>query len=135
MYITKKNLLSFFISKLVEFSFKNWNLHGLEWWYRSDEAGRCKSDSVGLPIVWQFIDCMDSPTTFTKYFQNGITCMWIILHVCLCVGIFEVDVVCFCDTIFIIYPFCSCLLWVLNVCEIYLTSHLCVLCLGWMSPL
>jgi len=37
--IFAKNLLSFFISKLTEFSFKNLNLHSLEWWYHSDEAG------------------------------------------------------------------------------------------------
>ena len=35
----KKNLRSFFISKLMKFSFKYWNSRGLEWWYRSDEAG------------------------------------------------------------------------------------------------
>ena len=38
--ISRKKLRSFFISKLTEFSFKNWNSRGLEWWYRSDEAGR-----------------------------------------------------------------------------------------------
>ena len=38
MYIVK-NLLSFFISKLMEFSIKTWNFHGFEWRYRSDEAG------------------------------------------------------------------------------------------------
>ena len=38
--ISRKKLLSFFISKLMEFSFKNWNSRGLEWWYCSDEAGR-----------------------------------------------------------------------------------------------
>ena len=38
--ISRKKLLSFFISKLMEFSFKNWNSRVLEWWYHSDKAGR-----------------------------------------------------------------------------------------------
>jgi len=65
-----------------------------------------ESESVKLSIVWQFIDYMDSQATFTNYFRDGTTCMWIHkLHanhpacVSMCIGRFEVDVVCLCDTI------------------------------------
>ena len=52
MYIAK-NLLSFFIRKLMEFSFKNWNLCDLEWWYRSDEVSRYIS---GIRASWTLLN-------------------------------------------------------------------------------
>ena len=41
--ISRKKLLSFFISKLTNFHLKIEISCGLEWWYRSDEAGRYTS--------------------------------------------------------------------------------------------
>ena len=38
LYVETKNYFHFFISKLMEFSFKIENNRDLEWWYCSDEA-------------------------------------------------------------------------------------------------
>ena len=51
MYIAK-NLLLFFISKLTEFSFKNWNFCSLNWWYCSDEAGHYRYEQDQFLLAW-----------------------------------------------------------------------------------
>ena len=46
--ISRKKLLSFFISKLSEFLFMYWNSRILELWYHSDKAGRYKSHQKSI---------------------------------------------------------------------------------------
>ena len=91
-------------------------------------------ERVRFPIVWQFIDYMDSRTTFTMCSRNGTTCIPVYklnVHHVVCVSLCMRHLkwmLCVCVIqLFIIDLFFLCLLWVLNVCEVYLTSHLFVL--------
>ena len=91
-------------------------------------------DSVELFIMWQFVYYMDSRATFTKYFQNGTTCMWIhklnvnhLAYVSMRMGHSKWMLCVYVIQLFIIYIFSSCFFWVLNVCEMYLIPYLFIL--------
>jgi len=70
----------------MEFSFKNWNSHGLEWWYRSNEASCYIS---GIRAGWTFRPVSCESSMFFCAFSGClveclmfVVCNWNLLTCC-----------------------------------------------------
>ena len=135
MYVEIKITSIFFISKLSEFSFKIWNNRNLEWWYRSDEAGRYIS---GIKAGWTFWPVSCESAMFFCAFSGclveclmSVVCNWILFACCLsmcCRNLIVVVITCLVSW---------CLLYHEFQCRVmnYQTSHLYNLwsAMGWYA--